>query len=140
MNEVMSDQESTAIIPFLRQKKNYLWALAGVGALHGILYSYGLSYPPSQMGLELFMGFTFNLALLGWCYADSQEKGIPITRFLGLALLIAALIGVPWYFLRSRRLLGAIKGALGLGLVLLYVAPMCVTFAVCEGITGHLTR
>ena len=90
----MSDQEVAAAGPFLHQKKNYVWGLAGIGALHGILYSYGLSHPPTQMGLELFMSFTFNLVLLAWCYADSQERKTPITKFLGLALLAAAIIGV----------------------------------------------
>ena len=132
---------STAVTPPLIKRKNiYLWALAGVGLLHGMLYSYGLSHPPSQMGLQLFNGFTFNLALLGWCYADAEERKIPITRFLGLALLMVAIVGVPWYFLRSRGLLGALRGGLGFGLILLWLLGMSVTFVVCEAATGHLGR
>jgi len=126
--------------PLLKRKKNYLWALAGVGLLHGALYSYGLSHPPSQMGLELFITFTFNLALLGWCYADAEERKIPITQFLGLALLLISVVGVPWYFLRSRGLLGALKSAFGFGLIFLWLLGMLVTFIACEAATGHFGR
>lgn len=125
-------------ISLLKRKKNYLWALAGFGVLHGALYSFGLSHPPSQMGLQVFNAFTFNLALLGWCYADAEEKKVPITQFLGLALLLFAMVGVPWYFVRSRGFLGACKGAFGFGLIGLWFGAMIVTLLVCEVATGHI--
>jgi len=134
----MNTPESVIAVPFSKRKKTYSWALLGVGLLHGALHSYGLSHPPSQMGLQLFMSFTFNLALLGWCYADAQQRMIPITQFLGLALLAVAIVGVPWYFVRSRGLLGALKGAFGLGLFLLWFVGFLVAAITCEAATGNL--
>ena len=134
----MTFEEIPIAVPFLKRKGIYLWALAGVGSFHGALYSYGLSHPPSQMGLELFIGFTFNLALLGWCFADAEERKIPITRFLGLALLMVAVVGVPWYFIRSRGFLAALKAVFGFGLIFLWCACMEVTFVAFEAATGHL--
>jgi len=119
-------------LPLVKRKRNYLWALPCVGILHGGLFSYGLSHPPTQAGLDLFMGFTLNLVLLGWCYADSEEKQIPITRWLGLALLAVSVVGVPWYFVRSRGFVGALKGGFGLGLMFLWWGPMTVVAATLE--------
>ena len=134
----MTTGETSVETPFHKRKRSYLWGLAAIGVLHGVLYSYGLSHPPSQMGLEFFMIFTLNLALLGWCYADSEERMVPITRFLGLALLAIPAIGVPWYFMRSRGLLLAAKQIFGLGLFGLYAAAYLPSALVCEAIGGHL--
>lgn len=92
------------------------------------------------MGLELFIGFTFNLVLLGWCFADAEERKIPITRFLGLALLTVATVGVPWYFIRSRGFVGAVKGGFGFGLILLWFLGILISFTLYEAVTGHLGR
>ncbi|HVU36047.1 MAG TPA: hypothetical protein VHE61_21580 [Opitutaceae bacterium] len=127
-----------AEVPLHKRKRTYLWALVAVGPLNGVLYSYGLSHLPSQMGLELFMVFTFNLALLGWCYADSEQRLIPITRYLGLALLAAPIIGVPWYFVRSRGGVSAAKSCFGFGLIGLYLLVFVLSFTGCEAITGQL--
>ena len=62
------------------------------------------------MGLEFFMIFTLNLALLGWCYADSEELSIPITRFLGLALLAMPMIGVAYKSRVERLTRGLLSG------------------------------
>lgn len=129
-----SDAVASAL---LKRKRNYLWALPAVGLVHGFVYSYGLSHPPTQMGFDLFVNFTLNLALLGWCYADSEEKKIPITRWLGLALLLVCIVGVPWYFIRSRGFFGALKAAFGLGLILLWWVPMIISFAIFETVAGH---
>ncbi len=133
---LMSTPASSTTAPFLKRKRNYLWALLGFGLLHGVLYSYGLSHPSTQMGLQLFITFTLNLALLGWCYADSEERKIPITRWLGLALLAVSIVGVPWYFVRSRGFLGALKTAFGLWLILTWWVCATIVLAICEGITG----
>jgi hypothetical protein len=127
-----------ASLPFEKRKKVALWALFGVGLLHGALYSYGLSNPPTQMGLQLFITFTLNLGLLGWCYADSRARTIPITRFLGLALLAVPAIGVPWYFVRSRGFFPAAKAVFGLGLFAIWCIGYAVTFVACEVASGHL--
>lgn len=92
------------------------------------------------MGLDLFVAFTFNLALLGWCYLDSEEKMVPITRWLGLALLGLSVVGLPWYFIRSRGGIGALKAAFGFGLILLWWIPTTLSFAVCEVATGHFAE
>jgi hypothetical protein len=133
----MTSPVTIAEIPYHKRKRSYLWALGALGILHSVLYSYGLSHPSTQMGLEFFMIFTLNLGLLGWCYADSEEHKIPITRFLGLALLAIPMAGVPWYFIRSRGFLTAAKRAFGLGLFGLYAVTYLPTSVVCEVISSR---
>jgi len=134
------NQDNVRGMPPYKRKKTYLWALPGVGLLHGAVYSYGLSNPSTQAGLNIFITFTFNLALLGWCYADSEERKIPITRYLGLALVALAMIGVPWYFVRSRGFLGAAKAVFGFGLIGLWWLAMSLSFLVCEIVTGNFQQ
>lgn len=134
----MNTSDKPAAVQFLKRKRNYLFALPGVGLLQAALYSYGLSRPSTQLGFDLVVTFMLNLALLGWCYADSEERMVPITRFLGLALLAIPWFGVPWYFLRSRGLPGAAKGAFGLGLFALWITSFFVFFVLFEVATGHV--
>jgi hypothetical protein len=133
---------NAALVPgtFHKRKRNYLLGLVGIGLLDGVLYSHGLSYPSWQVDSQLFITFTFNLCLLGWCYTDAQERKIPITRFLGLALLAIALVGVPWYFIRSRGIIGACKGAFGIGLFLIWLAGILLAFVPSEIIHAQFGR
>lgn len=134
----MSVSQTLAETPLRKRKRSYVWALLLVGAVHGVLYSYGLSHPESQLGFEFFMVFTLNVALLGWCYADSEVRQIPITRFLGLALLALPVIGVPWYFVRTRGIIGAAKVVFGLGLFGIYAATYFLSFLICEAAAQRL--
>lgn len=90
--------------------------LAIFGLLHGFLVVYGLIHPPSQAGIELFIGFTLNVALLGWCYIDAEERMVAIAGRLGFVMLFIAWIGIPWYFIRSRGVARALMAAFGLWL------------------------
>ena len=111
------DVSTTAVSqPRWRRKKTYLWTLAAIGILHGLLTVFGQAHPPIKAGVELFIGFSLNVALLGWCYADAEERMVAISGFLGFVMLFIAAIGIPWYFVRSRGLVGGLKGALGFGL------------------------
>lgn len=92
------------------------------------------------MGIQLFMGFTLNVALLGWCYIDAEEKMVAISGPLGFLLLFIAWIGVPWYFLRSRGWIGALKAAFGLGLFGIWVSSLFVTGIGIEIVRALLTQ
>jgi hypothetical protein len=128
----MADIPPPLARPLWRRKRTYLWLLAGFGLLHGCLFSYGLSHPPTQAGLQLFIGFTLNVALLGWCYIDAEERTVAISGLLGFLLLFIAWIGVPWYFIRSRGWIGALKAAFGLGLFGIWFTGLLIAGAVCE--------
>lgn len=92
---------------------------------------------------DLLLGVDFDgirhlVVLLGWCYADAEDRMIPITQFLGLALLAVSIIGVPWYFIRNRGLLCAAKRIFGFGLFCLYGATFLPTYILCELIADKL--
>jgi hypothetical protein len=87
---------------------------------------YGLAHPSSQAGIQLFIGFTLNVALLGWCYVDAEERMVAISGLLRFVMLFIAWVGVPWYFVRSRGSAEALKGALGLGLFGIWFATLFV--------------
>ena len=107
---------ATPLVPCWKRKSTYLKMLAVCGLVHGLLVLYGTAHPPAQMGIQLFVVFTLNVALLGWCYVDAGERVVPIAGLLGFAMLFIPVIGVPWYFFRSRGFAGAFRGALGFGL------------------------
>ena len=67
-----------------RRKRTYIWTLAILGFLHGFLFAYGFEHPPSQAGIQLFIGFTLNVALLGWCYVDAEDRMFAISGVLRL--------------------------------------------------------
>jgi len=127
--------------PIWRLKKTYICMLAVFGLLHGFLFVYGFSHPPSQAGIQLFVGFTLNVALLSWCYIDAEERMIAISGLLGFLLLFIAWIGVPWYFIRSRSFIGALKAGLGFGLFAIWFAALmiaAVISAIVEAIVSRL--
>lgn len=136
----MTNTAGTSARALWRRKRTYLWLLAVLGLLHGCLFAYGLDQPPTQMGIQLFMGFTLNVALLGWCYIDAEEKMVAISGPLGFLLLFIAWIGVPWYFLRSRGWIGALKAAFGLGLFGIWVSSLFVTGIGIEIVRALLTQ
>lgn len=110
--------------PLWRRKKTYLALLAILGVVHGGLYTYGLAHPPTQLGIQLFIVFTLNVALLGWCYVDAEERMVAITGRLGFCMLFVSWLGVPWYFIRSRGFLRAGKAGFGLGFFALWVVTL----------------
>ena len=101
---------------FWDQKRTYLWLLAGIGAIDGGSLVLQQSHPQIEASSRLFIAFALNVAVLGWCHVDAKEKMVPISGFLRLVMLLIAIIGVPWYFVRSRGLFQAAKGWFGLGL------------------------
>ena len=72
------------------------------------------------------MGFILNFILLGWCSIDAQEKIVRISGLLRFDLLFISLIGVPWYFIRSRGLVGALKNGFGFGLFAIWLISLTV--------------
>jgi len=122
----MDQLATSALLGFWKRKKTYLWALCACGFVDALLYAYGLAHPPTQAGIQLFMGFTLNVVLLGWCYVDADEKKVPISGLLGFTMLFISIVGVPWYFLRSRGPIGGLKGGFGLGLFALWFVTFLV--------------
>lgn len=105
-----------------QRKSTYLWLLPLLGIFDGVLGFDSLGNRTENPGYLLASTFAFNLVLLAWCFRDADEKRVPITRWLGLCLLMLAVVGVPWYFVRSRGWFGALKRGFGLGIVALYLA------------------
>jgi hypothetical protein len=114
-----------------KHQKTYLWMLIIFGVIHGLLFAYGLAHYRAQMGIQLFIGFTLNVALIGWCYIDAQKKMVAISGPLGFTMLFISWIGVPWYFVRSRGWLGASKAIFGLGLFAIWFC--CVVLGIAIG-------
>jgi hypothetical protein len=112
--------------------------LAICGFVDAFLYVYGLAHPPTQAGFQMFIGFSLNVAMLGWCYVDAEEKMIAISGVLGFAMLFISIIGVPAYFLRSRGLVGALKNAFGLGLYALWLSTLMVGMLVAIVVSHFL--
>lgn len=49
-------------------------------------------------------GFALALFALRWCALDSEVLGRRLSRWMGLTILLLAIVGVPIYLLRTRGL------------------------------------
>ena len=126
----MNDPILTAQVTLWMRKKTYVWSLVGLGVIQGVVAVVGMSRPGVDTGTQLPLTFALNVATLGWCYADAKEKLVPISGLMRAAMLVVSLIGVPWYFLRTRGLVGAAKGGFGLGLFVLWLGTAMVAMFV----------
>ncbi len=102
------------------RKKTYIWLLVGIGVIDGVLLVFGKSHLQIDAGRPIFSAFAINVAALGWCYTDAKDRMVPVSGLLRFVMLFIAIIGVPWYFLRSRGFIQAAKGGFGLGLFALW--------------------
>ena len=73
---------------------------------------------------SLFLSFVVKLgvqmgATYSWCKYDAQMRRFVMPSGMMGCIITMALIGVPWYFIRSRGWLGAAKWGFGLPLIFL---------------------
>ena len=126
----MDDSSLTPPVSLWMRKKTYVWSLVAVGVVQAVVAIIGTSHPRVDVGGQIPLAFALNVAALGWCFVDAKEKMIPISGFLRVVMLIVSLIGVPWYFWRSRGLIGAAKGWFGLGLFALWLGSAMIALFV----------
>jgi hypothetical protein len=115
------------ISPVWWNNKNiFIFFLIACGAIQAFVFHYGNLIDLSEDQLDIVMGFILNFIMLGWCSIDAQEKTVRISGLLRFALFVISLIGVPWYFIRSRGLVGALKNGFGFGLFIIWLASLIV--------------
>jgi len=107
-----------------KKKKTFIVALIACGIVQVFVFYSGEAHQQSMQSLDILMGFVLNFILLGWCSADAEERAVRIYGLLRFALILISLIGVPWYFIRSRGFVGAFKGAFGLGLFAIWLSTL----------------
>lgn len=107
-------------------KKYFIFLLIACGVIQAFVFCYGKLIDLSEGQLDIIMGFILNFILLGWCSIDAQEKTVRISGLLRFALFFISLIGVPWYFIRSRGLVGALKNGFGFGLFVIWLISLTV--------------
>ena len=112
------------------RKKTYVWSLVVIGVVQGLVAVVGMSHPRVDLGSKIPLAFVLNVALLGWCFVDAKARLVPISGLLRAVMLIIALVGVPWYFLRSRGFVLGAKCGFGLGLFIVWLATAMVTIFV----------
>jgi hypothetical protein len=114
-----------------KNKRPFIIALVVCGITQAFLPSIGKAVHQTQDYLNAFMGFIINFIMLGWCSVDAEERAVRISGLLRFSLIIISLIGVPWYFLRSRGFVGAFKNVFGLGLFAIWLGTLfVVTFGI----------
>jgi len=126
----MDDPSLTLPVSLWMRKKTYVWSLVAVGVVQASVAVIGMSHPLVYVGGQVPLAFALNVATLGWCFVDAKERMIPISGFLRVVMLIVSLVGVPWYFLRSRGLIDAAKGWFGLGLFVLWLGSAMIALFV----------
>jgi hypothetical protein len=114
-----------------KNKRPFIIALIVGGIIHAFIPIIGRALHQSQDHLHAFMGFALNFIMLGWCSLDAKERTIRISGLLRFVLIFISLIGVPWYFLRSRGFVGAFKNVFGLGFLAIWLVTLfIVTFGI----------
>lgn len=122
------------------KKMPFILALIACGLVQVYVFHYGQTHHQSKQSLDALMGFVLNFILLGWCSADAEEKKVRIYGLLRFALILISLIGVPWYFVRSRGFVGALKGAFGMGLFAIWLITITLgvfTITVLHHLRAH---
>ncbi len=115
----MTENCDTEISSFRRKRNDALILLIAWALLSGIV---DVLWYSSQWAL--FLSFVVHLgvqmgATLTWCENDAHMRRFVMPSGMMGFIVTMALIGVPWYFIRSRGWMGAAKRGFGLPLILL---------------------
>jgi hypothetical protein len=102
-----------------RKRQEALMLLIAWALLSGIL---DIVWYYSQWAL--FLSFVVHLgvqmgAAFSWCENDAHMRRFVMPSGMMGFIITMGLIGVPWYFIRSRGWMGAAKWGFGLPLILL---------------------
>jgi hypothetical protein len=88
----------------MTRPRSLIISMFTLSAALGVLQAYVRLLGEDQRVIVMVSMFTFAPLLFSWCKADAACRGI--TPPLGAPLLVGlfALVGVPYYFLRTMRL------------------------------------
>lgn len=107
-----------------KNKRTFIIALIMCGFAQAFVISNDTNANQFQDYSNVFTSFMLNFTMLGWCSVDAEERAVRISALLKFALIIISVIGVPWYFLRSRGFVGAFKNVFGLGLFAVWLLSL----------------
>jgi len=57
----------TQIDEWFSRKNGFLYLLIGLGVLAGMLGVIADFFPKAELGVQVFINLTFNIATMGWC-------------------------------------------------------------------------
>ena len=100
-------------------KKKLFGASAGLAFISGIVAKYfypGQIYTPSDIFFMLANAFI----LFWWYVLDARAKNYKRHPFLDVSVVALSIIGLPYYFFRTRPIKGALVATLVLFLILLF--------------------
>lgn len=115
----MTENCDAELSSFRSKRKEALILLIAWALLSGMV---DVLWHSSQWAL--FLSFVIHLgvqmgATFSWCKNDAAMRRFVMPSGMMGVIITAALIGVPWYFIRTRGWLGAARQGFGLPLVLL---------------------
>lgn len=100
--------------------RTYVVAMFGVSASLGVLQAYVQAQHEDLRIVSMISMFAFAPLLFAWCKADATTRAITPPPAAALLVAMVALVGVPYYFLKSLPLRQAtVSIALAAGLFLL---------------------
>ena len=107
--------------------RTFVVAMFGVSASLGVLQAYVRAQHQDFRIVTVISLFTFAPLLFAWCKADATSRAIALPPAAPLLVAMFALVGVPYYFLKSLPLRqAAVSIALAAGL---FVLMMVTTIA-----------
>src|SRR5690349_635792 len=84
--------------------RTFVVAMFGVSASLGVLQAYVRAQHQDLRIVMLISMFTFAPLLFAWCKADAIKRAITPPPAAPLLVAMFALVGVPYYFLKSLPL------------------------------------
>ena len=122
-----------------RTKRGILIGMLGLTVFSTIGLWAASDNEPLASGITMFSAVGFAVGALLWCQVDGAERGINVGPGLRIAIVLIALIAVPYYLFKTR---GAREGALSLAsafvFYLLVVLVASVTNLVLTAADGRL--
>jgi hypothetical protein len=113
----------------MSRPRSFVVAMFGISAVLGVLQAYVRVQHEDFRIVTLISLFTYAPLLFAWCKADAAHRDITSPPAAPLLVGLFALVGVPYYFLKSLPLRQAVVSiALAAGIFLL----MLVTTAVLD--------
>lgn len=85
----------------MKQSHKPLWIMFGIGVVDGALVPLLSNYPLWARYELIAMVVANVMCLYAWCRYDGQEHGFR-PRLAAVLVVLLAVVGVPYYFLRSR--------------------------------------
>ena len=108
-------------LSFESRKRNALFALLGL-AVVGSIATWVFSNSELGYGLTMLLTLVANIvAIIYWCNVDAEERNFDFTLGQRIFIVLFALIGLPYYFVKSR---GVRNGLISTGYAFLFWLSM----------------